>query len=249
MLLFDFVKNVSPNLFNLANRIEDQLYEHPDATLIKARLYGEQIIKIVSEKEELEEVCPLKNAERIHKLYRQNAIEEDIYMKLEWIRKKGNKAAHKLDVASINDALQAHRFIFDISLWYMLVYVNYDFEKPIYKLPERKKVRASAIEPKDLDKVIKPYLNHTNDKIDSMWSEVRNELEKLKQEKERTSHEISTTSKPQYMQDEFPLLDYLKNQGLDYIDKRAKNGSLWVVGDWTINKKIFPLKKHEIYFR
>jgi type I restriction enzyme R subunit len=43
-------------------------------------------VKIVSKKEGLEDIYPLKHSERIHKLYRQNAIEEDIYMKMEWIR-------------------------------------------------------------------------------------------------------------------------------------------------------------------
>ena len=56
-------------------------------------------------------------------------------MKLEWIRKKGNKAVHDVTEVEVADALQAHKFLFEISVWYMQVYVTYNFEAPVYKLP------------------------------------------------------------------------------------------------------------------
>lgn len=247
MSLFNFMNNVSIDLFHLANRIEDHLYEQPNTTLIKARLYGEQLIKIVSKQEGLKEVYPLKNAERIHKLYRQNAIEEDIYMKFEWIRKKGNKAAHNLEVASVNESIKAHRFIFDISTWYMLLYVKYDFDIPVYKLPKRKKIQ-NELKEKDLDNVIKPYLNETYEKMDSMWKEVQNELEKLKNEKNQASTKSPITMNSHSQHHEFPLLNFLESKGLKYIDNRP-SGALWILGGWELNEKLFPLKKHKIYFR
>lgn len=248
MFLFDFMKNISTELFQLANRIEENLYEQPNITLIKARLYGEQLIKKVSEQEGIAEVYPLKNAERIHKLYRQNAIEEDIYIKFEWIRKKGNKAAHNIDVASVNDSIKAHRFVYDISSWYVLLYVNYNFELPAYKTPKGKKTQTE-IKEKDLDDIIKPYLNETYEKIDSMWSEVQNELEKIKSEKKESLTKSTNAKKIKTNRREFPLLNYIEKKGLEYIDNRSKNGALWILGDWELNRELFPLKKHKIYFR
>src|SRR4051812_48265828 len=103
--LFDFVKQFSTELANLAKRIEDKMFSEPHASLMEARLYSEHLVKTISKEEELEAVYPLKHAERIHKLYRQNVIEEDLYMKFEWIRKKGNKAAHDVSEVEVADML------------------------------------------------------------------------------------------------------------------------------------------------
>ena len=133
--LFEFVRQFSTDLADLAERIENKMFSEPHASLMQARLYSEHLVKLMSKEEELEVMYPLKHAERIHKLYRQNAIEEDIYVKLEWIRKKGNKAAHNVTEVEVADVLQAHKFLFEISVWYMQVYVTYHFEAPAYKLP------------------------------------------------------------------------------------------------------------------
>lgn len=247
--LFTFMKDVSTELYELATNIEEQLYEHPDTTLMKIRLFCEKLIKRVSRQEGIEEVYPLRNVERIRKLFQDNAIEEDTYLKLEWIRKKGNKAAHEINTANIQDVLKAHKFLYDISVWYMQIYVSYDFEPPIYDVP----TRSSHLSSDDMDTLIQPYMEETLKKIDNMWTEITNELENLKSKKEETVKEfinddkensnLKTTKKP------FPILEYMAENELKCIDNRDKNGAFWILGDWSINEKLFPLKKHKIYFR
>ncbi|MDM5186853.1 DUF4145 domain-containing protein [Bacillus sp. DX4.1] len=181
--LFEFVGQFSSELAELAHRIENQLLDQPHASMMQARLYSEQLVKIISKEEELEDIYPLKHSEKIHKLYRQNLIEEDIYMKLEWIRKKGNKAVHDVKEVDIHDVLQAHKFLFEISVWYMQVYVSYDFEPPIYKLPIKNAQETNPLGVNDIDGLIKPYLDQTLQKIDDMWSEVHQQLEAIREEK------------------------------------------------------------------
>ncbi|MFE4426475.1 DUF4145 domain-containing protein [Peribacillus butanolivorans] len=190
--LFEFVGQFSSELFELVCRIENQLLDQPLASLIQARLYTEQLVKIISKEEGIEDIYPLKHSERIHKLYRQNGVEEDIYLKLEWIRKKGNKAAHDIKEVNINDVLQVHKFLFEISVWYMQVYVSYDFEEPIYKLPIKKaQETTNPLEAKGLDILIKPYVDQTMQKMDEMWAEVQRELESLKEDKKQLQTEAS----------------------------------------------------------
>ena len=184
--LFEFVQQFSTDLADLAQRIEDKMFSEPHASLMQARLYSEHLVKLMSKEEELEVVYPLKHAEKIHKLYRQNAIEEEIYMKLEWIRKKGNKAAHNVTEVEVADALQAHKFLFEISVWYMQVYVTYNFEAPVYKLPVASEANALKVE--DMDDVIKPYLDK---KLDEMWAEVKQQLDDIRAEKEREQNEVT----------------------------------------------------------
>ncbi|MFB4324460.1 DUF4145 domain-containing protein [Priestia sp. BR_2] len=185
--LFDFVKQFSNELANLAERIEDKLFSEPHASLIQARLYSEHLVKLISKQEELEELYPLKHAERIHKLYRQNAIEEDIYLKLEWIRKKGNKAVHDVKEVETVDILQTHKFLFEISVWYMQLYVTYEFEAPAYKLPLTQKL--NVLQATDQDESLKRYLDK---KIDDMRVEMQRQFEDI-----RVGKEVENTSKPE----------------------------------------------------
>ncbi|MEV5037778.1 DUF4145 domain-containing protein [Peribacillus frigoritolerans] len=236
--LFEFVGQFSSELFELVCRIENQLLDQPLASLIQARLYTEQLVKIISKEEGFEDIYPLKHSERIHKLYRQNAVEEDIYLKLEWIRKKGNKAAHDIKEVSITDVLQVHKFLFEISVWYMQVYVSYDFEAPIYKLPiKTAQETTNPLEAKDLDVLIKPYVDQTMQKMDEMWLEVQRQLEAIKEEKKRVQTEAAITEAVSPQQSEIaatieketlefsqenPQVLGVKQNELNEEDKRSK---------------------------
>lgn len=59
------------------------------------------------------------------------------------------------------------------------------------------------------------------------------------------------TAEPKTITDStsFSLTGYLREQGLEWIDKRKSGGTLWVVGGWELNKVLFPLKERKIYFR
>lgn len=180
--LFEFVNHFSADLAKLAERIEEKMFNEPHVTMIESRLYSEHLVKIISKEEGLEEAYPLKHAERIHKLYRQNAIEEDVYMKLEWIRKKGNKAVHDVMEAEVSDVVKAHQFLFEISVWYMQVYVTYNFEAPAYKLPIHTAPESNSWKMEDMNGLIKPYLDK---KLDDMWIEIQRQLNDIKTETER----------------------------------------------------------------
>lgn len=240
--LFEFLHKVSEEFYELAADIENLIYEQPNTTLMKCRLFCEQLVKIVSKYEKIEERYHLNNAERIRKLYDEGVIEDNIYSKLEWIRKKGNRASHDLNAADIQDAINAHKFIFDISVWYMEVYISYDFISPIYELPKRK----THVSP-NADKLMTSYVDQTMERIDSLWTEVNKELENIKREKKliekRDTEESKNIKKP------YPILEYLEKENLTYIDQRDKGGVLWIIGDWSINEKINELIKYEIFFR
>ncbi|MEI4831800.1 DUF4145 domain-containing protein [Bacillus sp. FJAT-53711] len=233
--LFEFVEQFSSDLAELAYRIENQLFDQPHASMMQARLYSEELVKIISKEEELENIYPLKHAEKIHKLYRQNAIEEDIYMKLEWIRKKGNKATHDVKEVEIHDALQAHKFLFEISVWYMQVYVNYNFEPPIYKLPIKSAPETNPLEAKDIDDLIKPYLNQTLQKIDDMWSEIQQQIEAIREEKGRVQTEELLSKAVNIHQSEVAATAIKEpSKGASNFRLQFKNETLVVTGELSI---------------
>jgi hypothetical protein len=249
--LFKFIEVVSKDLLSLADDLESTLFSQPQSVLIQARLYTENLIKRVSKDEGIEDVYPLKHSERVYKLYRQNAIEEDIYIKLEWVRKMGNKAAHNLTPPSLEDGLKAHRYLFDISVWYMQVYVNYDFEAPVYKLRTPKNNENLSLSEEQISELMKPFFEKGMQQIDKMREEIQQQLDAIKKEKEDLVLREDKDPEEEVGDDKetFFLFQYLDQQGFEYIDKRDKNGALWVLGDWSLKEKLFSLKEYKLYFR
>ncbi|PMC35977.1 hypothetical protein CJ195_17135 [Bacillus sp. UMB0899] len=179
--IFTFVGEFSTELMELAFSIENQLHDQPQSALMQARLYSEVLVKILSTAEDLETVYSLKHSERIHNLFRQDIIDEEIYTKLEFIRKKGNKAVHTIKEADVLDAIQVHKFLFELSVWYMEVYVSFDFKAPSYKVPSNS--TSTYLQEKEVEEFIKPYLDHTLQQIEEVRREVHEQLEALKSER------------------------------------------------------------------
>ncbi|MDC2864341.1 hypothetical protein [Bacillus sp. BP-3] len=63
-----------------------------------------------------------------------------------------------------------------------------------------------------------------------------------------TNKKSKTTNKKKEIM-KFDLITYLKKQNVEIIDKRNRGGTLWIIGGWELNKILFPLKEHNIYFR
>ena len=78
----------------------------------------------------------------------------------------------EVDVA---DMLQIHKFLFEISVWYMQVYVTYNFEPPAYKVPVASE--SNLLKEKDMDELIKPYVDQ---KLDDMKTEFQRQLEEIR---------------------------------------------------------------------
>ncbi|MEH6887788.1 hypothetical protein V7Z92_28130, partial [Priestia megaterium] len=156
-----------------------------------------------------------------------NAIEEEIYIKLEWIRKKGNKAAHDMKEVEVVDVLQTHKFLFEISVWYMQVYVTYKFEAPVYKLPVTSESNSSKS--KDKDDLIKLYLDK---KIDDMWVEIQRQLDDLRVEKEKEQEEVTNISKSEVSSSKEAI------QSVSKVHLQFKNQKLFIpseLADMPIN--------------
>lgn len=77
------------------------------------------------------------------------------------------------------DVLQTHKFLFEISVWYMQLYVTYEFKAPAYKLPIASETNN------DQDKTLKLYLDQ---KIDDMRLEIQKQFDDMRLEKEEVKN-------------------------------------------------------------
>ncbi|MGG2065555.1 hypothetical protein [Bacillus sp. S14(2024)] len=68
-----------------------------------------------------------------------------------------------------------------------------------------------------------------------------------------TNKKGETTSKQDTQQEQavttqFDLMTYLKAQDVEILDKRNHGGTLWIIGGRELNKILFPLIEHKIFF-
>ena len=168
--IFDFLGEFSSTLEELALRVEDLLWDQPQEAMMKARLFGETLVSMIFEQENMKEMYPLKQWEKINKLYRHDIIQDEIYKKFEYIRKNGNIAVHQVTDMDLEVAKQAHQVLFDLSVWYTEVYVSHTFNAPEYELPSKQ--------------IQNPHIvNKWIDEYQERISEIEIQLEQLKQEK------------------------------------------------------------------
>ncbi|MBX0358362.1 hypothetical protein [Halobacillus sp. Nhm2S1] len=259
--IFSFMKDVAPEFVEIGEKVEALLYEQPNSALVQARLYGEHLGKLVAKQEGTEQVYETKHVDRLHKLLRKEAIEVDIFKKFDWLRKSGNKAAHEPNFGDVEHAIRAHRHMYDLSVWYVQLYVSFDYQTPIYELPKPKK--DASLDKEELTNVLQPLLNESLESVvGKQWQEMKKEIEELKKIKDHVPapqepNEGKMDSEPKLEKQEngesnvpYALFQYLEEEhGLEVLDKRPNNGAIWVIGGWELKDVLFQLKKYNVYFR
>jgi hypothetical protein len=99
--------------------------------------------------------------------------------------------------------------------------------------------------------LMKPFFEKGMQQIEKMREEIQQQLDAIKKEKKRLALREDKDPEEEVGDDKetFFLFQYLDQQGLEYLDKRDKNGALWVLGDWSLKEKLFILKEYKLYFR
>ncbi|WP_059103076.1 hypothetical protein [Shouchella shacheensis] len=115
----DFLERISPDLYQLGKEIERLLFKEPQAVLSKARIFAEKLALLLNEKEAISEVYEVKQVDRVRKLQRKGIIEEEQQRTFDWVRREGNKAAYEASYGTVEQAIVAHRHLYDLAGWYL----------------------------------------------------------------------------------------------------------------------------------
>lgn len=264
--LFSFLQTEYQDLAELAASIERNVYADPHLVLVKARLFGEKFAKLVTKQEDINEVFDVKQVDRIHKLARLQIINDDIRSSLEWLRLQGNKAAHEIEYGTVELSLNAHRILYDLSSWLFEVYGDLEFKAPAYRLPIME--RAGNIDKDEISELISQVLKSTLE--NTLMPSIQNTIRQMQEEVTRSSiastvmqlesvkETVLEAEEPKRSKviaskhiksENFDLIEYLKENTVESIDKRSSGGALWIIGGWELNKVLFPLKEKGIYFK
>lgn len=133
---FDFIEDIAPDASKCLKKMEEYFFSDPSSAMAKARLYIEEIINQVWEKEDIELRGQLGLYDKISYLSREGYITSEVRQSFDTIRIKGNKAAHDAQFDEIKDAYIIHREAYKIAVWFYEVYSSNSKPIPPYEIPK-----------------------------------------------------------------------------------------------------------------
>ncbi|KQL33526.1 DNA phosphorothioation-dependent restriction protein DptF [Bacillus sp. FJAT-25509] len=132
-----FIEPLSPLAAQSAKKMEELVYEDSASSIIKARLFAEEMLKVIYTIEEIELPYKFSLYEMISYLSSNKFIEDDIQKNFETIRIIGNKAAHQAGYDDLSIAIKLHKVMYDVAVWFFESYSNdHDTQLPAYEYPK-----------------------------------------------------------------------------------------------------------------
>ncbi len=139
---FHFLNKYWETLAKIGETAESYLYNDPNACIYKLGMFAERLVQEIFANERLSEPdYDNTHANRIKILKREGLIDrggriDDILYSL---RIKRNDAVHKYE-NSVDTAKSLLRMAYRLSVWFMEVYGDYNFQAPDFVMPENKPI-------------------------------------------------------------------------------------------------------------
>lgn len=143
---FIFLKSHWEDLAKTGELAESYVYSDPNTSMMKQGMFAERLVKYMLAYDGIAEPHDDNtHANRIQLLRRNELLPRDIDDTLYVLRKTRNAAAHSLD-DDLGRAKDNLRLTFDLGVWFMQIYGDYDFQPKAYAEPVDLAVRAEALE-------------------------------------------------------------------------------------------------------
>jgi DNA phosphorothioation-dependent restriction protein DptF len=131
-----FLENIAPGAAQSAKKMEELLYEDPGSSIVKARLFAEEILNEVFKQEDIDAPYLSTLYDKISYLTREGYIKREVQQALDNIRLTGNKAAHNSEFNDITEAFKLHKEMYKLGVWFSEVYSLDQIKIPIYEVPK-----------------------------------------------------------------------------------------------------------------
>ncbi|WP_214697237.1 type I restriction-modification system endonuclease [Exiguobacterium sp. s160] len=190
---FSFLNDKWSVLANLGESAERNIYIDPHTTLMKLRLFAETMTKYIFALENFQETYDTKQVDRINKLRKEGILHSELIELFETIRKKGNKAVHGAEYGEVEEAKATLHLAYRISVWFMEVYGEWNFEASAYCEPIEKEERL------ELDKLQNEYdlkVKHLEEELNTIRKDAKLVTSDLKKERRQRA---KNNSRNQYL--------------------------------------------------
>ncbi|MEI5942934.1 type I restriction-modification system endonuclease [Bacillus albus] len=142
---FSFFNGEWEVLAKLGESAERNVYIDPNTTISKLRLLSETIAKAVLASDNIKEFYDTNQIDRLNTMQREGLAEPEILDIFHLLRKKGNKASHDGSYGTADEAKQLLALAYQLSIWFMEVYVDWEFSAPKFVDPT-KEADSSALQ-------------------------------------------------------------------------------------------------------
>jgi len=132
---FTFLAPKWPTLAQLGELAEKNLHTDPNTSLIKLRMFGEILSKIILSCENLEEPFDGKQTTRLGLIKSDGALPDRLIDLFHSVRKAGNKATHEA-CGTVQEAT-TQMIAYRLAVWFVQTYEDWTFEPPPFKQPEK----------------------------------------------------------------------------------------------------------------
>lgn len=152
--LFKFIESHVPNAAQTAFKMEQLIFTDSASAIVKARLFAEELLKEVFKVEEIDTTYISSFYDKIVYLSSNEIILKNIQHSFDAIRRSGNKAAHDSTYDDLVAALQLHKEMYKIAVWFYETYTSDQQKIPGYNQPKA----PAAPGPEDIKNMFDSYM-------------------------------------------------------------------------------------------
>lgn len=134
---FAFFEGQWEVLGKLGESAERNVYQDPHTSIMKLRLLGETIAKAILASDNIREAYGTNQVDRINTIRREGLAEPEIIDVFDVLRRKGNTASHEANFGTPEEAKSLLELAFQLSVWFMEVYVDWNFSAPKFVEPSQ----------------------------------------------------------------------------------------------------------------
>lgn len=180
---FSFFQGKWDVLANLGETAERNVYHDPHTTIMKLRLFAETLTKFILAAENIKEAYGTTQIDRINTIRREGLLEPALIDIFEILRKKGNLAMHEAGYGKTEDAKALLQLTFRLSIWFMEVYGDWDFQAPEYIEP----IEEAVVDTKKLQQEYEEKVKKIEEELEKVRQKAETEKEGAKLERKRKS--------------------------------------------------------------
>ncbi|MDQ8056341.1 type I restriction-modification system endonuclease [Bacillus velezensis] len=180
---FSFFQGKWDVLANLGETAERNVYHDPHTTVMKLRLFAETLTKFILAAENIKEAYGTTQVDRINTLRRERLLEPELIDILEALRRKGNVAMHEADYGKVEEAKALLQLTFRLSIWFMEVYGDWDFQAPEYTVPREQTEQSTETLQKEYAEKVKKL----EEELEAIRRQAEVEQEEVKIERKKIS--------------------------------------------------------------
>ncbi len=156
--LFKFIEIYIPNASQTAYKMEQIIFADSASAIVKARLFAEEILKEVFKIEKIDTTYISSFYDKILYLSANEIILKDIQHSFDTIRRSGNRAAHDGTYDDLMAALQLHKEMYRLAVWFYETYTSDQQKIPPYRSPTAPVTPG----PEDIKNIIESYMKENN---------------------------------------------------------------------------------------